>query len=311
MEVNARLQVEHPITEVTTGIDLVKLQIHVARGGRLDGDAPPTVGHAIEARINAEDPERDFAASPGRIELLRLPTGPGLRVDTGVEEGDEIAAEFDSMIAKIIAFGHTRDEAIARLRRALEQTRIVVRNGTTNKAFVHDLLGHPTFVAGDVDIGWVDQMTVTEAAHPEVAIVAAAINAARAERAVEIAAFRASALRGRPAIEARLGRAIDLRHRGQTLHIEMRRLAPGDYRMEIDGHVIEAHREDLGRSRIILTIDDKRYRVVSTVHGITHYVEVEGQPHRIQHDEGGAIRSPAPGVVVSLEVAEGDVRRGR
>ncbi|MFP5451426.1 MAG: biotin carboxylase N-terminal domain-containing protein, partial [Thermoleophilia bacterium] len=90
LEVNTRLQVEHPVTEETTGLDLVKLQIHVADGGRLEGDPPPARGHAIEARVNAEDPERGFAPAPGRVELLSLPTGPGIRVDTGVCEGDEI-----------------------------------------------------------------------------------------------------------------------------------------------------------------------------------------------------------------------------
>ena len=102
MEVNARLQVEHPVTEMTTGLDLVKLQLHVAAGGR-SGEPPPATGHAIEARLNAEDPSMDFAPAPGRVELLNLPSGPGLRFDRGVETGDMIPPEFDSMIAKVIA----------------------------------------------------------------------------------------------------------------------------------------------------------------------------------------------------------------
>jgi acetyl/propionyl-CoA carboxylase alpha subunit len=114
LEVNTRLQVEHPVTEFTTGFDLVKAQLWVASGGRLEGEPPAERGHAIEARLNAEDPDRGFAPSPGRITRLELPAGPGIRVDTGVSEGDTIPADFDSMIAKIIVYGRDRDEALGR-----------------------------------------------------------------------------------------------------------------------------------------------------------------------------------------------------
>ena len=153
LEVNTRLQVEHPVTELTTGLDLVKLQIHVAGGGRLEGDPPPTAGYAIEARLNAEDPQRAFAPAPGTIETLTFPVGPGLRVDTGVAEGDVIPAEYDSMVAKLIAYGSTRDEALARLHRALSQTTVLVAGGTTNKSFLLDLLERPEVRAGAVDTG--------------------------------------------------------------------------------------------------------------------------------------------------------------
>src|SRR5579862_4453892 len=122
MEINTRLQVEHPVTECTTALDLVKLQIHVARGGRLSGEPPRTVGHAIEVRLNAEDADNGFAPSPGEIQRFRMLTGPGVRIDTGVEEGDNIPAEFDSMIAKIIAYGQNRKEALARLQRVLRES---------------------------------------------------------------------------------------------------------------------------------------------------------------------------------------------
>ena len=112
LEVNTRLQVEHPVTEMTTGADLVKLQLQVARGDALPPAPPLSRGYAIEARLNAEDPEREFAPAPGRVSALRLPSGPGIRTDTGVAVGDYIAAEFDSMIAKIVAWGQDRDEAL-------------------------------------------------------------------------------------------------------------------------------------------------------------------------------------------------------
>ena len=119
LEVNTRLQVEHPITEVTTGIDLVKLQIFVAAGGELVGDCPSEFGHAVEARLNAEDADNEFAPAPGSVRLLRFPLGSGIRVDTGIAQGDVIPPEYDSMVAKIIAWGRDRDEAFARLRTAL------------------------------------------------------------------------------------------------------------------------------------------------------------------------------------------------
>ena len=158
MEVNARLQVEHTVTEQVTGLDLVKLQLHVAAGGRLEGAPPPANGHAVEARLNAEDPALGFLPAPGRVALLRLPTGPRVRVDTGVAEGDAIPAEFDSTIAKLIAWGRDRDEALARLRCAVAETVVVVEGGTTNQGFLLELLDRPELRSGDVDTAWLERM---------------------------------------------------------------------------------------------------------------------------------------------------------
>jgi len=158
LEVNTRLQVEHPVTEATTGLDLVKMQLHVAGGGRLVGEPPAEFGHAVEARLNAEDAEQDFAPAPGMVELLNLPTGPGIRVDTGIAVGDLIPPDYDSMVAKIIAWGRDRGEALARLRCALRETTVVLRGGTTTKSFLLELLDSPEVVAATADTGWLDRV---------------------------------------------------------------------------------------------------------------------------------------------------------
>ena len=181
MEMNTRLQVEHPVTECTTGLDLVKLQIHVARGGRLEGEAPRTIGHAIEVRLNAEDPENSFAPAPGAIERFRILPGPGVRIDTGVAEGDAIPPEFDSMIAKIIAYGQNRKEALSRLQRALRESVVVIKDGASNKAFLLELLNRPEVRCGEFHNGWLDHLAATGkhlARHyADVALVQAAIEA--------------------------------------------------------------------------------------------------------------------------------------
>src|SRR3954469_1024106 len=212
LEVNTRLQVEHPVTELTTGTDLVRLQLHVAAGGRLEGPVPTGSGHAVEARLNAEDPDRDFAPAPGRIALLRLPVGPGVRVDTGVGEGDVIPADFDSMIAKLIAYGPTRDDALARLRRALMDTTVVIEGGTTNKSFLLDLLDRPEVLDGTADTGWIDRERtrggLVNPREARVALVPAGIatydEAERAERT----RFFVAAHGGRPEGRHELGRTF-------------------------------------------------------------------------------------------------------
>jgi acetyl-CoA carboxylase biotin carboxylase subunit len=125
IELNARLQVEHPVSELTTGIDVVHQQLRIASGEPLPltGRAPRR-GHAIEFRINAEDPTRDFAPAPGRIDRFRPPLGPGVRVDTSVEDGTVISPYYDSLIAKLVVWADDRPSAIARALRALDETEI-------------------------------------------------------------------------------------------------------------------------------------------------------------------------------------------
>lgn len=157
LEMNTRLQVEHPITEAVTGVDIVKEQIRIARGRSLSftqGDVQMN-GWALECRVNAEDPYSSFMPSTGKIAHLLLPTGPGVRVDTGVFPGSEISPYYDSLISKLIVFGQTRAEAILRMRRALEEYKIVgVR---TNIPFHQKLMDSHRFMAGQFDTQFVEQ----------------------------------------------------------------------------------------------------------------------------------------------------------
>ena len=232
LEVNTRLQVEHPVTEATTGVDIVKLQLHIAAGGLLAdvaAEAPPTFGHAIEARLTAEDPERAFAPAPGRIEHLALPAGPGIRVDTGVAAGDVIPPQFDSMIAKVIAWGRDRGEARARLSRALKQTATVIRGGTTNKAFLLDLLDRPEFVRGEVDTTWLDTMMADGYTPPwrlDVALLAAAVEAYDAHAKRQQARLFAAAERGRPEVSEETWHQVDVRAGQDSYRLRVSRSRP-------------------------------------------------------------------------------------
>ncbi len=149
MEMNTRIQVEHPVTEMLTGVDLVKEQIRVAAGQKLSiGKTPELRGHVIECRVNAEDPARNFQPSPGRVETFHMPGGNGIRVDTHVYTGYAVPPFYDSMIAKLIVHGRDRGEALAKMRLALDT--FVVEGVTTTIPFLRKLMDHPKFVAGDV-----------------------------------------------------------------------------------------------------------------------------------------------------------------
>ncbi|AQX15994.1 fused acetyl/propionyl-CoA carboxylase subuit alpha/methylmalonyl-CoA decarboxylase subunit alpha [Tessaracoccus lapidicaptus] len=329
LEVNTRLQVEHPITEVTNDFDLVKAQIHVAAGGALE-ERPTEFGHAVEARLNAEDPDRDFAPAPGLIARLDLPAGPGIRVDTGVAEGDSIPADFDSMIAKIIAHGRTRDEALGRLRRAMAETTVVIEGGATNKSFILELLQQPEVVgprlqgdaprraaAGAVDepfewadTGWIDRTRAEGGLiadeHAGVALVIAAIEAYEETTAIETDRLLTTAHGGRPQTQHKSGLLVDLKLRGAVHTVTAFATAPGRYRVVVDGTSTEAelHRLDEVHGRAV--VGGRRHRIISATHGPIHLIEVDGVTHRVSRDEGGVLRSPAPALVVATPVAVGD-----
>jgi acetyl/propionyl-CoA carboxylase alpha subunit/acetyl-CoA carboxylase carboxyltransferase component len=314
LEVNTRLQVEHPITEITTGTDLVRLQLHVAAGGRLEGPQPVESGHAVEARLNAEDPDRDFAPSPGHIARLLLPAGPGIRVDTGVSEGDTIPADFDSMIAKIIAYGSNRGQALARLRRAMGETTVIIEGGATNKSFVLDLLDQPEVIDASADTGWIDRVRgegrLVTSRHSAIALAAAAIEAYEDEEEVARRRLLATAHGGRPQVQHESVRPLDLKLRGVGYRVSVARIGQKRFRVGISGggdvHPADVEIERFDSHSGQITVNGQRYRLVTGTHGPIHMVEVDGVTHRVSHDEGGVVRSPAPALVVATPVSVGD-----
>ena len=192
LEMNTRLQVEHPITEAVTGVDLVQWQIRIARGEKLTLDPEAALaprGHAIECRIYAEDPDAGFMPSPGRISVLRVPSGPGIRDDSGAESGTDVPIFYDPMISKLIAWGEDRPQTVARMRRALHEYEVVgIR---TSVPFFRWILTQPDFEAARFDTTYLDRLLKARQGQPflppgdadeEVATIAAALFAASARR---------------------------------------------------------------------------------------------------------------------------------
>jgi acetyl-CoA carboxylase biotin carboxylase subunit len=156
LEMNTRVQVEHPVTELITGIDIVATGIRLAAGEPLPVAQSDVSlrGHALECRIYAEDPDRNFLPSPGRITAYREPAGPGVRVDAGVREGSDVPPLYDALLAKILTWGRTRDEAIARMSRALAELRI--EGIKTTLPFHRRVLENPAFLRGEIDTGFIE-----------------------------------------------------------------------------------------------------------------------------------------------------------
>jgi len=215
LEMNTRLQVEHPVTELCTGLDLVRWQIEVASGGKLPWTQEDVLrnlrGHAVEARLYAEDPAKNFLPSPGTILDLRLADGPGVRNDCGVESGSEVPRYYDPMIGKLAVWGRTREEAIARLGRALGET--VVKGITTNTAYLRRVLELEEFRRGDYDTGLLGQakdrlLRKERTGDEEIALAAAAIWQLELDQRV---ALRQPAIAEAESAWARAGRLQALR----------------------------------------------------------------------------------------------------
>ncbi len=311
LRISSGLPLGHGATEIASGIDLAKLQLHIAEGGRLVGTPPPVTGHSIAVRLNAEDAELGFAPAPGRVDLLQLPTGPGLRIDPAVAEGDAVRPGDDPTIAEVVAWGRDRDEARVRLRRALAQLPVVLDGGTTNKGFLLDLLSRAEVRAGDYDTGWLDRLAASGETsgreYGDVAVLMAAVDAYDERQRSSRALLFATARRDRPQVSAELGRHVELCHRSHNYATYVRRTGRRQYRVLVDQVEVPLVVTRLGRHQSRIEVDGRALRIVSVIQGGDHLVEVEGVPHRLSRGDGGIVRAGLPGVVVAVHVAEGDL----
>ncbi len=311
LEVNPRLQVEHGITEELTGIDLVELQIRIARGERLPAPpAHPRSGCAIEARICAEDPEAEFLPAPGRIARFDPALGPRLRVDTGVAAGCSVPPDFDSLIAKVIATGETRDEARARLASALVDFELVVEGGATNKGFLIDLLDSADYRAAHVDTEWLDRTPALRAGSRSFAapaLVAAAVLSYQRARDAARRSFLADPSHIAPSqIPASDGQRIDISHAGHSYRLEVFAIGAWRYRVHQDGRVVQVMLRGEGERRCVLEMDGRALRVLYDWSERGLRIEVEGRPYRFSNELAGQVRAGTPALVVALDVVPGD-----
>ena len=197
LEMNTRLQVEHPITEMVTGIDVVQQQLRIARGEQLPftQDDLTQRGHAIECRLYAEDPAHGFLPATGRIAVLHEPTGPGYRIDSGIALYDEITPYYDPILSKLITYGATREDAIRRMQMLLGD--YTVLGLTTNRQFLLDVLTSPTFIAGETDTTFLDRHFLSwQPASPSAEVLAITALMETLQRQGQLAASPVSAASG-------------------------------------------------------------------------------------------------------------------
>jgi acetyl-CoA/propionyl-CoA carboxylase biotin carboxyl carrier protein len=322
MEMNTRLQVEHPVTELVTGLDLVEWQIRVAAGEPLPFKAaPPSRGHAVEARLYAEDPSRGFLPTGGTVLTLREPSGANIRVDSGLSEGSAVTSAYDPMLAKVAAWGEDRATALRRLDAALADTTVL--GVTTNTAFLRALLADPDVQSGDLDTSLAERVADAAAEHavPDEALAAAALG-------------RLAAL-GRAAADPwdipdgwRIGGPAWTRFRfradGRHAEVKVRGLASSDAEVRVDGGdpvparaTLSPAPRDQGTD-LRLTYGGRTLRFAYTRDGETTWLGREGQAWSLPAEPAvtaradaagladGTVRSPMPGTVLTVHVTAGD-----
>jgi propionyl-CoA carboxylase alpha chain len=314
LEMNTRLQVEHPVTEMVTGIDLVKLQIEVADGGQIPHSPPTIDGCAIEARLYAEDPLNDYLPVTGRFHRFHFPEMEGLRVDAGIEDGSSVSVHYDPMIAKVIAHGPTRENAAVTLSTALRRAQI--HGSTTNRALLVRILEHPEFISGETDTHFLLRHDVSELARPlldaaeeRLAALAAAVSDQAKER--ESSAVLGTITSGWRNSPSQLQRRTYTGDHG--LH-DIDYTLSGPFNLDGVGQVTvgEASAEHaiVHIADAVLQFEVARYEELLYVDsdlGPAHLVEVARFPSRDAEEDAGSLHAPMPGKVIRVDVAVGDM----
>ncbi|NYZ12722.1 acetyl/propionyl/methylcrotonyl-CoA carboxylase subunit alpha [Azospirillum sp. RWY-5-1] len=328
IEMNTRLQVEHPVTEMITGLDLVEWQIRVAAGAPLPlrQEQVTRRGHAFEARLYAEDPQRDFLPAIGRLLRLRPPAESAhVRVDTGVREGDEVTMFYDPMIAKLIVWDEDRDAALRRLRVALGQYEVV--GVTTNVGFLGAIAGHPAFKAVEIDTGFIErhraELLPPPAPVPDRGLALAAMAVLLRRDAETRKARRAASDPHSPWMTANGWRLNDDNHHdlrfqdGETARPVTLHFRPDGYEVEVEGRAaIRATGVAFDGESLTASIDGLRTRAAVVFQGLDLTILGDGAVWRLRLDDptaraaeqdggGGRLTAPMPGTVVRVLVEAG------
>lgn len=316
MEVNTRLQVEHPITEELFQVDFIHLQIRSALGEVLSNIPKVPRGHVIEVRLNAEDPDQKFAPTPGRINRYLPPLLPGIRIDSGFEWGSRIPGDFDSMVAKIIASGPTRASALAKLRRALSELQIEIDNGTTNQGFLLELLASKAIKEGGVLTDFVEGFLESSErkqlkSNWDIAVLASAVYQYQQKYKNEFESFtekvrRYSSPRQMPELEM----SVKLSLEGNTYALEVYAVGGPIYHVKVNGQLVVVEYVAWG-NEIIVKVGDRKYQMQIVARANALQCEVEGIPYILPFDTGGMITAPSPSVVLTINTHEGQtVKKG-
>ena len=328
LEMNTRLQVEHPVTEMVTGYDLVEWQIRVARGEDLPAEQADIdlFGHAIEVRLYAEDPSAGFLPSTGPIKLFATPEGEGVRIDSGVETGDEVTPFYDAMVAKLITYGETREDARLKMRSALRDTALF--GPLNNRDFLLDVLDRPDFIHGAATTAFIDDNYGDVFLPPAVSSSDLAVAAATQHvLAMEHHHSQSASVNEELLDWVSMGRVTDTRRYDlgeQTYDVSLVPLSVGEYEVTVNDQTHHVRITDMGDSHVITEIDGLAHRYhYHDEAPATLYLSSDNlsmmladstriPPEAQDAAGGGTITAPMHGQLLSIDVASGEaVQKGQ